>query len=186
MNITFVSPILPPLPHRSHHSIAGRTHPPTATLSTTSYSRRAFSGTLGSLIALSALSQISVLAQAEPTVSPLQKLQEARARLDAVDGLINDAKWDSIRTLLSRDPVSSTRQACNDLLVGASLDLRGAVVGLREDAISAIRLLDTSVYANVFVGEDRQILGTKVDYEVPRTYLADLKDALDALIDIAM
>lgn len=77
------------------------------------------------------------------------------------------------------------REACNALLDVKGEELRGPVVGLREDLVSAIRLLDTSVYSNVFVGEDREILGTKVDFDVPRIYLADVKEALDALIEIA-
>lgn len=87
--------------------------------------------------------------------------------------------------MLAKQPVVSARDACNALMTSADDDLRGAVVGLREDLVSAIKLLDTSVYSNVFVGEDREILGVEVDFDVPRIYLTDLKDTLDALIEIA-
>lgn len=115
----------------------------------------------------------------------LQSLQQIRTRVDDIDTLITTAKWDSVRTVLATRPVVGAKDACNQLLQGSSQDLTGPIVGLREDLVSAIRLLDTSVYSNVFVGEDRQILGTKVDYDVPRIYLADVKEALDSLIDIA-
>lgn len=112
-------------------------------------------------------------------------LQSIRARVDDIDPLIAAAKWDSVRTVLASRPVVGVKDVCNQLLNASSQDAGGAIVGLREDLQSAIRLLDTSVYANVFIGEDRQILGTKVDYDVPKIYLGDVKDALDSLIDIA-
>lgn len=112
-------------------------------------------------------------------------LQSIRARVDDIDPLIAAAKWDSVRTVLASRPVVGVKDVCNQLRDASSQDARGAIIGLREDLQSAIRLLDTSVYANVFIGEDREILGTKVDYDVPKVYLGDVKDALDSLIDIA-
>lgn len=122
------------------------------------------------------------LAAPVPSVDTLYAI---RARLNDIDPLITNAKWDSVRTVLAQHPVRDAKEVCEKMLKENQEDLRGVIVGLREDMLSAIRLLDTSVYANVFVGEDREILGTKVDYDVPRVYLADLKDAVDALIQVA-
>lgn len=151
--------------------------------------RRTFVSACGTLFALSSAANMEKVFAAtittDKSISPLQVLENARVQVNTIDDLINKARWDSIRTILSKDPVSKTKDACNILIKGSSLETRGVLVGLKEDALSSIQLLDTSVYSNVFVGEDRQILGTKVDYDVPRSYLTDLKNALDALIDMA-
>lgn len=147
------------------------------------YSRRTFVATVGTMLSLSTLTHLErALADSAP---PLSMLQSARQKLDEVDALISSARWNAVRTVLAREPVSRTKEACNTLIGESDSSMRGAIVGLREDALSDIRLLDTAVYSNVFVGEDRQILGTKVDYDVPRIYLKELKDALDELIGIA-
>lgn len=154
----------------------------------TRYTRRVFVSLFGATFGLSAVAHAerAMAAMGDEKVSTsLQSLQQIRSRVDDIDALITNAKWDSVRTVLATRPVLGAKDACNQLLGASSQDLTGAIVGLREDLVSAIRLLDTSVYSNVFVGEDRQILGTKVDYDVPRTYLADVKEALDSLIDIA-
>lgn len=62
--------------------------------------------------------------------------------------------------------------------------MRAAVAGTSEDLQTALKLLDGAVYGNVFIGEDRQILGTKIDYDTPRIYLADAKAALDTLVEL--
>lgn len=144
------------------------------------YTRRAVLAFSGALFGLSVGAHVE-----RAMASPLSTLQSARDKLNEVDGLITAAKWDSVRTLLAKDPVNRTKEACNNLVASASNEARGAIVGLREDLMSGIQLLDTSVYSNVFVGEDREILGTKVDYDVPRLYLTDVKEALDGLIEIA-
>lgn len=146
--------------------------------------RRTFVSSLGALLAFSASAKLERVLAADGAAA-LASLQQMRARVDDIDGLISSARWDAVRTVLATRPVVGAKDACNGLLAGAPQDLAGAIVGLREDLLSAIRLLDTSVYANVFVGEDRQILGTKVDFDVPRTYLGDVKETLDALIEIA-
>lgn len=64
-------------------------------------------------------------------------------------------------------------------------DLRPVAIGVGEDLLTALKLLDGAVYGNVFIGEDRQILGTRVDYDTPRVYLADAKAALDTLASLA-
>lgn len=151
--------------------------------------RRTFVSACGALFGLSSVANMEKVLAAtiniDTSISPLEVLQNARVQVNTIDDLINKARWDSIRTVLSKDPVNKTKDACNTLIKDSNMDTRGALVGLKEDALSSIQLLDTSVYSNVFIGEDRQILGTKIDYDVPRSYLAELKDALDALIDVA-
>lgn len=39
---------------------------------------------------------------------------------------------------------------------------------MRQDVLDHIQFLDSFSYNNVFVGEERQILGTKIDYDTPR------------------
>lgn len=205
-HLAFTTSPLNPKRHRTPLPFLNPRHPPlTSSISIHSYgltplplpilqTRRAFIRSLASFLALSLSARLE-RGQAKTTTttetprtatkSPLQTLQQIRTRVDDIDPLITAAKWDSVRTVLAKQPVVSARDACNALLTGANDDLRGAVAGLREDLESAIRLLDTSVYSNVFVGEDREILGVRVDFDVPRIYLADLKDTLDALIEIA-
>lgn len=36
----------------------------------------------------------------------------------------------------------------------------------------------------MFVGEDRQILGTKIDYDTPKEELAKTKEAMDKLLQL--
>ena len=146
------------------------------------YTRRAFVSSLGTLFALSAATHLERVLADESSITTLRS---ARSELDRVDALIDSARWDAVRTVLAKEPVNRTKQACNELLTRSDSSMKGAIVGLREDALSGIRLLDTAVYSNVFVGEDRQILGTKVDYDVPRVYLKELKAALDELIEVA-
>lgn len=39
---------------------------------------------------------------------------------------------------------------------------------MRQDVLDHVQYLDTFSYNNVFIGEDRQILGTRIDYDTPR------------------
>lgn len=41
-------------------------------------------------------------------------------------------------------------------------------LGMRQDVLDHLQYLDSFSYNNVFVGEERQILGTKIDFETPR------------------
>lgn len=42
------------------------------------------------------------------------------------------------------------------------------LLGLRQDVLDHVQYLDSFSYNNVFVGEERQILGTKIDFDTPR------------------
>ncbi len=112
-------------------------------------------------------------------------IRTARKRLDDVDDMITAARWDGVRTLLASPTLRQGQDAVKQLSSVASADMRGAWIGLREDVLSASRLLDTAVYSNVFVGEDRKVLGTAVDYDTPRLYLVQLKEAYDQLAELA-
>lgn len=76
------------------------------------------------------------------------------------------------------------KRYANELAKDLPQDLQAAVLGTSEELQTALKLLDGAVYGNVFIGEDRQILGTKIDYDTPRIYLADAKTALDTLIEL--
>lgn len=47
-------------------------------------------------------------------------------------------------------------------------DESALLLGLRQDVLDHVQYLDSFSYNNVFVGEERQILGTKVDFDTPR------------------
>lgn len=109
----------------------------------------------------------------------------ARSALDACDEKITNAKWDGVRTVIASGALVSMKKTIGETAKLLPDDLRGPYVGFGEDLLTALKLLDGAVYGNVFIGEDRQILGTKIDYDTPRVYLQDAKDALDAMIEIA-
>lgn len=47
-------------------------------------------------------------------------------------------------------------------------DESAILMGMRQDVLDHVQYLDSFSYNNVFVGEDRQILGTKKDFDTPR------------------
>jgi hypothetical protein len=87
--------------------------------------------------------------------------------------------------VIASEPLVYARQNVLQLVSGLDEDLRAPVLALKEDLLSGLKLLDGVVYGNVFVSPDREILGTKIDYDTPRLYLQDSKDALDSMIGIA-
>lgn len=117
-------------------------------------------------------------------MADLDVLRRARTTVDGIDALIDAAKWDGVRTVLAKEPVVGVGRLLRRVVEGANEDVGGAVVGLREELLSALKLLDTAVYANVFVGEERQLLGTKIDFDTPRLYLRDVKEALDSILEV--
>lgn len=42
------------------------------------------------------------------------------------------------------------------------------LLGMRQDVLDHVQYLDSFSYNNVFIGEERQILGTKIDFDTPR------------------
>lgn len=136
---------------------------------------------LGAFCALSAAAHMG----ATELDDAANKLRAARKQLDDADALIDTARWDSVRTLLVSPPMRDAQDAVRRGVAGALPDVRGAWVGLREDSLSAAKLLDAAVYTNVFIGEDRKVLGTPVDYDTPRIYLQQLKEAYDELVALS-
>lgn len=47
-------------------------------------------------------------------------------------------------------------------------DESALLLGLRQDVLDHVQYLDSFSYNNVFVGEERRILGTKIDFDTPR------------------
>ncbi|GAB0492296.1 hypothetical protein MMPV_003558 [Pyropia vietnamensis] len=123
-----------------------------------------------------------------PLETSVARLIAARSRLTDIDPLISASRWDSVRTLLASEPVGGAggvRVASRDALASAPDDVGGAAgLGLREDLLTALKLLDGAVYGNVFVDDSRIALGVKVDYDTPRLYLADALEALDGLLEL--
>jgi len=130
------------------------------------------------------------------------EIEQAKAQLGPVAGLIQDEKWDSIRTILGTPPLSAcwskTGQSKallqryaeaigNDLPDGDEL----AALEGKEDAISHLRYLDMAVYNNVFnpittegtAGATKELVRSY--YEDPKLeYQASLK-ALNELIQLS-
>lgn len=55
-----------------------------------------------------------------------------------------------------------------ELAKQAEDDDSALLLGLRQDLLDHVQYLDSFSYNNVFVGEERQILGTKIDFDTPR------------------
>eukprot|EP00985_Skeletonema_marinoi_P004891 scaffold2120_cov115-Skeletonema_marinoi.AAC.1 len=101
--------------------------------------------------ALAADGQLSVL---------LDQIKEGSKQLEAVPDLIKAEKWDAVRAVLVKPPLSNmwTSGGANKLLnkyadaIGSELPDGDeiAALELREDLISHLRYLDMAVYNNVF------------------------------------
>lgn len=142
-------------------------------------SRRMMLRALGTFCALSMAAHMGAI---EISSNTTDVIRSARKKLDDADALIDAARWDRIRTLLVSADVRDAHDRIRRTAASSPSEVRGAWVGLREEALSAAKLLDAAVYSNVFIGEDRKILGTPIDYDTPRIYLQQLKDAFDELI----
>ncbi len=88
----------------------------------------------------------------------LSQLKEARSQLDPIENLIKEEKWDSVRAILIKPPLSDCwaktsrpllklyAEAMDEIPNGDEL----AVLELREEALDHLRFLDMAVYNNVF------------------------------------
>ncbi|KAL7487448.1 hypothetical protein ACHAW6_013028 [Cyclotella cf. meneghiniana] len=129
------------------------------------------------------------------------QLKEASRMLDDVPDLIKAEKWDSVRAILIRPPLSDlwtsggSKQLLNLYADAIGKELPDgdemAALELREEAISHLRYLDMAVYNNVFnpIATEGQSGATK---ELIRSYYEDpimewkaSKAAVDALIGLA-
>jgi hypothetical protein len=126
-------------------------------------------------------------------------LQEAHQQLDPVPQLIQQEKWDSVRAILIKPPLSncwtsSPRQPILNQFAQALGDAGGdelAALEAREDLISHLRYLDMAVYNNNFnpiategkSGATRELIRSY--YEDPtREYQASVA-GLDALLTLS-
>lgn len=57
-------------------------------------------------------------------------------------------------------------------------DESALLLGLRQEVLDHVQYLDSFSYNNVFVGEERQILGTKIDFDTPRMGMMGVKVVL--------
>lgn len=112
----------------------------------------------------------------------LDQIKEARVQLTDVPDLIKAEKWDAVRAILVKPPLSSmwTSGGKNKLLTDY-VDAIGnevpdgdeiAALELREDIISHLRYLDMAVYNNIFnpIGSEGTSGATK---ELVRSYYED-------------
>eukprot|EP00741_Cyanophora_paradoxa_P003370 tig00000692_g3275.t1 len=159
----------------------------------------------------------SSAAHAADLAELLDTVRSARAALASTDKLIETAKWDSVRTVIARQPVlglKKTMQAAVEFLEG---DARDDATDALYEALDDIGFLDDFVYTrfpprlpmasrqspsrsalliashfshtsysdplkDVFVGEERQVLGTKLDYSTPMRYRQLALEHLDAFL----
>ena len=129
-----------------------------------------------------------------PTDLPglLQILKESQAMLDEVPELLKAEKWDAVRALLIKPPLSDLweKRAGRPVLKNLATaigDADGdelAALEAREDVISHLRFLDMAVYNNVFnpIGSEGTTGATK---ELVRSYYEDPKNEL-ALVQKAL
>ncbi|CAM9943984.1 unnamed protein product, partial [Hapterophycus canaliculatus] len=111
-------------------------------------------------------------------------LGEARKQLDPVDKLIEDAKWDAIRNIIKTSPLADIKNVIAELARQTDEDESALLLGLRQDVLDHVQYLDSFSYNNVFVGEERRILGTKVDFDTPRMELRQAREAFDIIVEV--
>eukprot|EP00752_Nemacystus_decipiens_P008766 g7822.t3 len=114
----------------------------------------------------------------------VQLLSDARKQLDPVDQMIDDARWDSIRTIIKTSPLSDVKNVIAELARQSDDDESALLLGLRQDVLDHVQYLDSFSYNNVFVGEERQILGTKIDFDTPRMELRQAREAFDIIMEV--
>mmetsp|Transcript_13035 Transcript_13035/g.18992 ORF Transcript_13035/g.18992 Transcript_13035/m.18992 type:complete len:216 (-) Transcript_13035:808-1455(-) len=88
----------------------------------------------------------------------LPKIEEARAQLLPVPGLIKLEKWDSVRAILITPPLSDCWSKTSKLLQSYAVAIgeempdgdEFAALELKEEALDHLRFLDMAAYNNVF------------------------------------
>jgi len=106
---------------------------------------------------LTSLPQIANAQDDNNIINLLSQLETARQQLDQVPPLITSEKWDSIRAILIRPPLSDCWAKTNRPLIGQFAEAVGEAGGeelealeAREELVSHLRYLDMAVYNNVF------------------------------------
>ncbi|CAM9286526.1 unnamed protein product [Ectocarpus fasciculatus] len=111
-------------------------------------------------------------------------LGEAKTQLDPVDQMIEDAKWDAIRNIIKTSPLADVKNVIAELARQSDEDDSALLLGLRQDVLDHVQYLDSFSYNNVFVGEERRILGTKIDFDTPRMELRQAREAFDIIMEV--
>ena len=91
-------------------------------------------------------------ASAAESAQTLALLKEARAQLDACDGLIADGSWDMVRTVVKTPPLVNAKNLITEYIKVSGEAAEDLVVP-RQELVQSLQLLDMNVYNNVFVGE---------------------------------
>ena len=124
-------------------------------------------------------------------------VRQAQQQLDDVPKLIDQGKWDSVRAILIKPPISDIwGKNAKPLLkkyaeaVGNADGDELAVLEAREEAQAHLQYLDMAVYNNVFspAAGDAKATATpaliKQYYEMPMQEFRASKAALDALVKL--
>ena len=139
-------------------------------------SRRAFAG---------AALVVPLAASAADPAETLALLKEARAQLDACDGMITEGSWDAVRNVVKTLPLANSKNLITAYIEASGEKYEDLVVP-RQDLVQSLQLLDMNVYNNVFIGEQngqgKKGAGVKIDRATPMGYLRDSKNALDEII----
>ncbi|GMI57949.1 hypothetical protein ScalyP_jg4564 [Parmales sp. scaly parma] len=111
------------------------------------------------------------------------EIHKAIGQLEQVPELIEKEKWDSVRAVLSKPPLSDMWAKNSPFLKSYTELLSDELAGLeaREETISRLRYLDMSVYNNIFnpISSEGTTGATK---ELIRSYYEDPTTELKASI----
>eukprot|EP00904_Undaria_pinnatifida_P006890 jgi/Undpi1/3330/HiC_scaffold_15.g06703.m1 len=175
-----------------HVSDAGVWHKPTtATAAAVAAVRRGEDMTRARLVnVLGAAMAVSLGMSVSPSTAAARSTEElvrlvsaAKKQLDPVDQMITDAKWDSIRTTIKTAPLAEIKNVIAEL-AKQSGDDEALLLGMRQDVLDHVQYLDSFSYNNVFIGEERRILGTKIDFDTPRLELRQCREAFDIILEV--
>jgi hypothetical protein len=127
----------------------------------------------------------------------IEQVKAARSQLDQVPKLIEAEKWDGVRSILAKPPLSDCwTKSARPLLpryaqaVGEADGDELAALEAKEDAISHLRYLDMAVYNNIFnpiategtSGATKELVRSY--YEDPTSEWKASKKAFDDLIEL--
>jgi hypothetical protein len=131
----------------------------------------------------------------------LGQIKEGREQLESVPELIKAEKWDAIRAVLAKPPLSTMwtskgqKGLLNDYAAAIANELPNgdeiAALELREDIVSHLRYLDMAVYNNVFnpiategaTGASKELV--RSFYEDPINEWKASKSAIDDVIALS-
>eukprot|EP00545_Synedropsis_sp_CCMP1620_P010031 CAMPEP_0119013788 /NCGR_PEP_ID=MMETSP1176-20130426/8977_1 /TAXON_ID=265551 /ORGANISM="Synedropsis recta cf, Strain CCMP1620" /LENGTH=202 /DNA_ID=CAMNT_0006966907 /DNA_START=41 /DNA_END=649 /DNA_ORIENTATION=- len=128
----------------------------------------------------------------------LTRVKDSRTQLEEIPKLIESEKWDAVRAILAKPPLSDCwSKSARPLLpkyaeaIGEADGDELAALEAKEDAISHLRYLDMAVYNNVFnpIKTEGTNGATKAlvqsYYEDPTNEYKASKKAFDEMIELA-